>query len=180
MSEIVCNAAVITMSHRVAKGERTDRGGDAVATLLQENGYCIAERHVIGDDRDKLIHILRRLADRTRIDLVVTTGGTGLSEFDVTPEATLAVIDRRLPGMEFAVFQAAVRKTPHAMLSRAVIGTRKKTLIINLPGSPGGAVENLQVLLPVLPHAIDLLQKKQVADAEHHFPGTRRKPESEK
>ena len=104
------------------------------------------------------------------MDIILITGGTGFAPRDVTPEATRAVMDRDAPGLAEAMRQASLQKTPHAMLSRAVTGMRKKTLIVNLPGSPKGAVENLQVILPVLPHAVELMQ--ELPDAEkHHLPG---------
>ncbi len=167
MSQQPLRVAVITLSMRVAQGQREDLGGDAVASRMQQAGMQITERHVIADDREALQARLRALCDEQRVDVIVTTGGTGITEFDVTPEATLAVIEKRLPGMEWAMMQAGLQKTPHAMLSRAVAGTRRKTLIINLPGSPKGAVENLEAILPAIPHAVQLLREKQVRDRDH-------------
>ena len=167
MSQQPLRVAVITLSMRVAEGQREDLGGDAVAGRMQQAGMQIAERHVIADDRQALQRLLQTLCDELRVDVIVTTGGTGISEFDVTPEATLAVIEKRLPGMEWAMMRAGLQKTPHAMLSRAVAGTRRKTLIINLPGSPKGAVENLEAILPAIPHAVQLLREKQVSDRDH-------------
>ncbi|MDQ7053064.1 MAG: MogA/MoaB family molybdenum cofactor biosynthesis protein [candidate division KSB1 bacterium] len=167
MSQQPLRVAVITLSMRVAQGQREDLGGDAVASRMQQAGMQIAERHVIADDRDALQARLQALCDEHRVDVIVTTGGTGVTEFDVTPEATQAVIEKRLPGMEWAMMQAGLQKTPHAMLSRAVAGTRGKTLIINLPGNPKGAVENLEAILPAIPHAVQLLSEKQVSDRDH-------------
>lgn len=161
------SVAVLTLSERVAAGVRADIGGDAIAEAVAKQGMRVTHRQVIADDRDVLARELQRLCDQGVVDAIFTTGGTGLSEKDITPEATLAVIEKRLPGMEWAMLQAGLQKTPHAMLSRSVVGTRRKTLIVNLPGSPKGAIENLQAIFPAIHHAIDVLQKKQVSDSAH-------------
>jgi len=167
LSDRPLRVAVITLSVRVARGIRTDAGGDAVARRLQDAGMQVTVRKVIADDRLALQQELTDLCDQDRADVVITTGGTGITALDVTPEATLAVIEKRLPGMEWAMMQAGLKKTPHAMLSRAVAGTRRQTLILNLPGSPKGAVENLEAVLPAIPHAVQLLREEQVRDEDH-------------
>ncbi len=165
--QIPLRAVVITLSTRVAHGIRDDLGGDAVARRLEEAKFRVVERHVIADERQKLENLLRAVADEDRADVVVTTGGTGITAGDVTPEATLAVLEKRLPGMEWAMLHTGLKKTPHAMLSRGCAGTRRRTLILNLPGSPTGAVENLEAVLPAVPHAVQLLREEQVSDEDH-------------
>lgn len=167
MSHHSLRASIITLSMRVSRGERPDAGGNAIAKLLQSHSYTIVSRTVLPDDKVKLVDELIHLCDSRQTDLILTTGGTGISPTDCTPEATLEVIDKRLPGFEMAMMHAGLQKTPYAMLSRAVAGTRNKTLIINLPGNPKGAVENLQAVIRTIPHAIRVLQAEQVADAEH-------------
>lgn len=159
--------AVITLSKRVSKGVYSDAGGDAVTARLQKAGMQVIERRVIADDADLLAWELKRLADGHIVDVVITTGGTGISEFDITPETTESVLDKRLTGMEWAMFQAGLAKTPYAMLSRAVAGTRNKTLILNLPGNPRGAVENLEAVIHTIPHAVEILTRKQIPDSSH-------------
>ncbi len=161
---------IITLSYRVATGERQDLGGDAVAEAVSAAGMNPVRRLVIADDYDQLVAHLKTLADEHAADIILTTGGTGLSATDITPEATLAVIDRRLHGLELMMMQAGLEKTPHAALSRAVAGTRRDVLIINLPGNPRGAVENLSAILDVLPHAVHVLQAEQVRDEDHKHP----------
>jgi molybdenum cofactor synthesis domain-containing protein len=134
--------------------------------LLAE-GWQIVRRDIVPDDLERLKDVLKEWADSGDVDLVLTTGGTGFSRRDVTPEATLAVIDRAAPGLAEAMRAASLRVTPHAMLSRATAGIRRRTLIVNLPGSPKGAVENFQVVLPALPHAVQLLQDDPGAEAGH-------------
>ena len=159
---------VLTVSDRSARGVRVDLGGPAVAeaALAQLPGASVAERAVVPDDRAAITARLIEWADGLGLDLVLTTGGTGFAPRDVTPEATLDAIERLAPGLAEAMRAASLRVTPHAMLSRAVAGIRGRTLIINLPGSPKGAVENLAAIAPVLPHAIELL--REAPDAEQH------------
>jgi molybdenum cofactor synthesis domain-containing protein len=151
-------AAILTISDRGAKGEREDKSGPALKTILQEAGFSIVLLEILADDRQLIERRLRELADESCLDLVVTTGGTGVSPSDVTPEATLAVIDRQVPGIAEAMRIASLAKTPHAMLSRAVAGIRHQTLIVNLPGSVKGVRENMEVLIPALNHAVDKIQ----------------------
>jgi molybdopterin adenylyltransferase len=124
----------------------------------------------VPDEVPQIIEVLASWADDLRLDLILTTGGTGFAPRDVTPEATRAVIEREAPGLAEAMRSASLQATPHAMLSRATAGIRKRTLVINLPGSPRGALENLQVVLPVLPHAAQLLQEDPQAEAGHRSP----------
>lgn len=151
-------AAVLTISDRGSRGERDDLSGPAVQDMLRNAGFGIAHYEVLPDDRPLIEERLRSLADDSSMDLIVTTGGTGLTPRDVTPEATLAVIEREVPGIAEAMRFSSLARTPHAMLSRAVAGTRGQTLIINLPGSLRGARENLQVVLPALDHALEKIK----------------------
>lgn len=150
-------AAVVTVSDRSFKGERPDRAGPVVASLLEEAGYQIIDRAVVPDERQDIQDILVDLADQKQAALVITTGGTGFSPRDVTPEATLAVCQRLTPGIPEAMRAASLTITPRAMLSRAAAGIRGNTLIINLPGSPKAARENLEAVLPALEHGLKML-----------------------
>lgn len=162
--------AILTVSDRSARGERADASGPALVEVILAQGWQIVQRAILPDDQTGLSQKLAAWADSGEIDLILTTGGTGFAPRDVTPEATQAVIERLAPGLAEAMRQASLTVTPHAMLSRALAGIRRRALIINLPGSPKGAVENLQVVLPVLPHAIQLLQDVPQAEAGHRSP----------
>ena len=151
-------AAVITLSDKGAKGHREDKSGPAIAERLMESGYEVIEQFLISDDPELLQHHLIRLADQRRPDLILTTGGTGFSQRDRTPEATLAVAERNAPGIAEAIRAASLKITNRAMLSRAVSVIRGKTLIINLPGSPKACMESMDVFMDAIPHAMDLLR----------------------
>ncbi|NPV30094.1 MAG: molybdopterin adenylyltransferase [Firmicutes bacterium] len=152
--------AILTASDRGSRGEREDRSAEVIREMVTSVGGEVAAYDVVPDEKEILTAKLIEFADKEKVDLILTTGGTGLSPRDVTPEATLAVIDRIIPGIPEAMRAAGLKQTPHAMLSRAVAGTRGQTLIINLPGSPRAVRENLEVVLPALPHALETLQGK--------------------
>lgn len=144
---------VLTLSDKGSRGQRLDVSGPVVREMLAELGD-VAHYAVLPDDLDGIVAILEEWSDVERLNLIVTTGGTGLTPRDVTPQATLRVVDYEIPGMAEAMRKSSLEKTPHAMLSRAVVGVRRQTMIVNLPGSPKAARENLAVLLPALPHAL--------------------------
>jgi len=158
---------ILTLSDRSSSGERPDSSGPALARLIQAEGWSVAKQSILPDEESAIGKILSNWADSADLDVILTTGGTGFSPRDVTPEATRAVIEREAPGLSEAMRAASLKITPHAMLSRVVAGIRKKTLIINLPGSPKGAVENLQVVIPVLLHAVQLLQADPASESTH-------------
>jgi len=161
-------AGILTLSDRASKGIYEDASGKLIEQFVRERlGYEVAETAVISDEFELIVAILTRWSDELRLNLVLTTGGTGFAPRDVTPEATRAVIERETPGLAEAMRAEGLKTTPHAMLSRAVCGIRKQTLIINLPGSPKAVAENLDVLLPALPHALELLGGAPGSEAGH-------------
>ena len=158
---------IMTLSDRSARGEREDASGPALADLVRTQGWSVAEQAIFPDDESAIRIALTNWADSGRFDIILTTGGTGFAPRDITPEATRAIIQREAPGLAEAMRADSLKKTSHAMLSRAVAGIRGQTLIVNLPGSPKGAVENLQTILPVLPHAVQLLSNDPASESSH-------------
>ena len=159
-------AAVLTVSDRSAQGLRKDESGPEVVRLLEEAGYQVVWTGVVPDEQKEIQAALCRLADEERTALVVTTGGTGFAPRDVTPEATLAVCERLTPGIPEAMRYASLQITPRAMLSRAQAGIRGGTLIVNLPGSPKAARENLEAVLPTLSHGLEMLSGRSADCAD--------------
>ena len=158
---------ILTLSDRSSRGERADSSGPELARRIQAQGWSVARQEVLADDESAIRDTLINWSDGGEMDVLLTTGGTGFSPRDVTPEATRAVIEREAPGLAEAMRAASLAITPHAMLSRIVTGIRKRTLIINLPGSPKGAVENLEIVIPVLPHAVQLLRDDPASESTH-------------
>ncbi len=150
-------AGVLTLSDKGSSGQRQDLSGPVIIEILTGLGLSVELSAIIPDDLTLIKEQLISWCDEQSLDLIVTTGGTGLSPRDVTPDATLMVIEKRIPGMEEVMRMESLKKTPHAMISRAVVGARKHTLIINVPGSPKGAKECLQSIAPALVHALDKL-----------------------
>ena len=155
---MLIHASVITISDRGSRGEREDKSGPEIMMMLRDIGLDIVETKIIPDEKDQIIKTLIDYADVKGIDLIITTGGTGVSPRDVTPDATLEVIDKEVPGMAEAMRRESAVKTPHAMISRAVVGIRGNSLIVNLPGSPKAVRENLAVILPALKHAVEKIR----------------------
>ena len=151
-------AAVITVSDLGSRGQRVDTSGPAVVKMLEEAGYRVVHTQIVPDEQAEISAVLKKCADELHADLIVTTGGTGLSPRDVTPEATLAVLEREIRAIPVAMWVEGLKVTPRAMLSRAVSVIRGKTLIVNLPGSPKAVCESMDVFLPQMPHALGLLR----------------------
>ncbi|WP_177193464.1 MogA/MoaB family molybdenum cofactor biosynthesis protein [Thermodesulforhabdus norvegica] len=151
-------AAIITVSDRCSRGQREDLTGEALRVLLEEDGFHVAEKVIVPDERDEIVRKLIEFSDVKGYELIVTNGGTGVSPRDVTPDATREVIEREVPGMAEAMRMESFRITPHALISRAVVGIRKQSLIVNLPGSPKGAKENYQVIRKAIPHALEKIR----------------------
>jgi molybdenum cofactor synthesis domain-containing protein len=150
-------AGVLTISDKGSRGKRKDESGETAVTMLEGEGFSITEKKIVPDDRRQIVDSLVEWVDIKGLDLIVTSGGTGVSPTDITPEAMEEIIDYQVPGMSEAMRAASLKKTPHAMLSRAIAGVRGSCLIINLPGSPGGVKDNLSVVLPALKHALSKL-----------------------
>jgi molybdenum cofactor synthesis domain-containing protein len=148
---------VLTISDKGSRGERQDESGEIVAAMLEKEGFRVAKRAIVPDDRRQIGETLAAWADNEPLALIITSGGTGLSPSDVTPQAMRDIIDYEVPGVAEAMRSASLQKTPHAMLSRAMAGVRRQCLIINLPGSPRGASENLAVVMPALSHGLSKL-----------------------
>jgi molybdopterin adenylyltransferase len=167
MGQIRC--AVLTISDRSARGERPDTSGVALADKAKLAGWQVMATALVPDEIELIKAALIDWCDQDNIDLILTTGGTGFSPRDITPEATLAVVQRLAPGIAEAMRMESLRKTPHGMLSRGVAGIRGHTLIINFPGSPKAVLENLDVVMPVLPHAIELITDRPGTEQGHQF-----------
>jgi len=155
---MVISAGVITVSDRGSRGEREDKSGREIVSMLKGIAATVVHTIIIPDEKDQIKAALIECTDKKKLDLIVTTGGTGVSPRDVTPEATLEVIEKEVPGMAEAMRRESAAITPHAMISRAVVGIRGCSLIINLPGSPRGVRENLAVILPALKHAVEKIK----------------------
>ncbi|MRR16143.1 MAG: MogA/MoaB family molybdenum cofactor biosynthesis protein [Deltaproteobacteria bacterium] len=152
------SAGIITVSDKGSQGKREDKSGPAIAEMLAGAAICVAKTMIVPDEMDRISEAIITFADVDHLDLILTTGGTGVSPRDLTPDATLQVLDKAIPGMAEAMRYASMKITPHAMISRAVAGIRGRSLIINLPGSPKGARENLAAVLPALQHAIEKIK----------------------
>jgi molybdopterin adenylyltransferase len=158
---------ILTISDRSSRGERPDASGPALQEAIIAQGWQVLRMQVVPDNFSDIRQVLIDWSESGDLDVILTTGGTGFSPRDLTPEATQAVIERPTPGIAEAMRAASLQVTPHAMLSRATAGIRRRTLTVNLPGSPKGALENLQVILPVLGHAVALLAEDPGAEAGH-------------
>lgn len=167
MNKMKLRIGILTVSDRSSRGERTDASGPALVEIIQTKGWDVAETLIVPDDLDVLRDTLILWVDSGDMDIILTTGGTGFAPRDITPEATRTVVDKLAPGLAEAMRIASLQITPHAMLSRAIAGIRGRVLIVNLPGSPKAARENLQVILPVLGHAVQLLCDSPEAEASH-------------
>jgi molybdopterin adenylyltransferase len=149
---------IITVSDKSSRGEREDEGGKTIRQIVEGSGSTVGAYVVVPDERDQIAAQIRQMADERRLDVVLTTGGTGLSPRDVTPEATRSAIDYEVPGLAEAMRAESFKQTPAGILSRAVSGVRGRTLVVNLPGNPKGVRECLDVILPAIPHAVSVMR----------------------
>ena len=163
------STAILTVSDKGSAGQREDKSSEAIRQVLARTEASIVDYTIVPDEKEIISRKLAQWADSLTIDLIITTGGTGFSPRDVTPEATLSVLEKLAPGLAEVMRAESLKKTPHAMLSRAVAGIRKQCLIINLPGSPKACRECLEVILPALPHAIEIM-KGQATECAHEGP----------
>jgi molybdopterin adenylyltransferase len=163
---------ILTISDRSARGERLDASGPVLKQVVENQGWQVGKSEIIPDEFTVIQDTLTHWADKGDLDVILTSGGTGFAPRDVTPEATQSVIEKAAPGLTEAMRSASLVITPHAMLSRAVAGIRGSTLIVNLPGSPKASQENLEVVLPILPHAVQLLKENSQAETGHRFEGS--------
>ncbi len=162
--------AILTVSDRSSSGMREDRSGPVLQQAVINYGWEVTQTGIVPDEIPEIKERLRYWSDSGKINVILTTGGTGFSPRDVTPEATKEVLDRNASGLAEAMRAGSLTITPHAMLSRAVAGIRKKTLIINFPGSPKAALENFRIIAPILPHAVQLLENDSRAEENHQRP----------
>ena len=158
---------ILTISDRSWRGERPDLSGPALVEAVRAQGWQVLETGILPDEIEVIVQKLTKWADSAHFDVILTTGGTGFAPRDVTPEATRQVVERLTPGFDEAMRAASLKIHSHAMLSRAVSGIRKRTVIVNLPGSPKGAVENLLVIAPALPHAVELIREAPDSEQKH-------------
>jgi len=151
---------ILTLSDKGSRGEREDISGKVIHEIVKTIDGQVEQYEIIPDEKELIVEYLKRYADENKLDLIITTGGTGLAKRDVTPDATLEVIEREIPGMAEEMRRVSRGKTPYAMISRAVVGARGNSIIVNLPGSPKGVRENLEAIIKVIPHALEILQGK--------------------
>jgi molybdopterin adenylyltransferase len=166
---VTIRVGILTVSDRSARGERADESGPLLRQMAEQRGWAVERASIVPDDFSSIRATLINWADEAGLDLILTTGGTGFAPRDVTPEATRAVVEREAPGLAEAMRAASMRNTSHGMLSRAACGIRGRALIINLPGSPKAARENLETVLPALPHAVALLQESPESERGHQL-----------
>ncbi|MEB2335026.1 MAG: molybdopterin adenylyltransferase [Anaerolineaceae bacterium] len=164
---MIPRVGILTVSDRAARGEREDLSGPALANRVEREGWRVVMKRIVPDDETIICEALSAWADADECDLILTTGGSGFAPRDITPEATRAIIQREAPGLAEAMRATSLKTTPHAMLSRGVAGIRRRTLIVNMPGSPKGAVENLDAVIAAVPHAVQLLQEDPQAEKNH-------------
>lgn len=167
MTMPILRAAILTISDRSARGERRDLSGPAIVAEIQKHGWLITQTDIVPDDLPAIQKRLVAWVDQDQADIILTTGGTGFTPRDITPEATLGILERQAPGLAEAMRAESFKVTPHAMLSRGTAGIRGRTLIVNLPGSPKAALENLSTIIPVLEHAVELIRESPTSEEGH-------------